>query len=557
MTSSGKQVTVTVNGQKLAVPEGYPVIQAALDHGIVIPHYCYHPDIGIDGNCRMCLGELEGAPKLVATCTLRAAEGMVVNTRSDRVKDAVRATLEFILVNHPIDCPVCDQAGECKLQDYYFQFGMHRSKVPLVDKVDKAKVVDLGKMIVLDAERCVLCSRCTRFTDRVSGSHELRFKNRGNHTEIVTFDRQPLESNYSGNLADLCPVGALTSKDFRFKKRVWFLKSHDSVCDGCSTGCSMRIDADQNQIYRYVPRRNSFVNASWMCDEGRMSYKEVGAKRLTDPKLRESSGPVEIPWEKALDLAAKRLREASQGETSVYLVATPAVTTEELYLAKRFAHDVLETPHVDFRVASTCESPDQLADSVLLRHDRYPSSRAAQVLGLVPGADGVALANVTDQHFKVVYVLAAHRLVGDRLDSLRRLCEAADFVIMHAAQECDLLEVADLVLPVSMMAEKSGTLVNYAGRLQRLEKAVEPPGEAEPDGRVLCLMAEKLGRPLGADEPAAVFLGLAGAVSAMKDLSWDLIGPTGVQLSGFPVARPEVAKVSPAPQLAANEAAGV
>ncbi|MGD8393951.1 MAG: 2Fe-2S iron-sulfur cluster-binding protein [Candidatus Eiseniibacteriota bacterium] len=545
-----KLITIEVNGRTLRVPEGYPVIQAALDNGILIPHYCYHADIGIDGNCRMCLGELEGGPpKLVPTCTLRAQDGMKVRTDTERVREAVQGVLEFILVNHPIDCPVCDQAGECKLQDYYVDFGMHRSHVPLEDKVHKRKVVELGRGIVLDAERCVLCSRCTRFTDAVTGTRELRFQNRGNHTEITTFDGQGLESDYSGNLADLCPVGALTSRDFRFKKRVWFLQSARSACDGCATNCSIRIDQDENVIYRYVPRRNTHVNASWMCDHGRVSYREVGRERLEAPLLRDGDALTEIPWEKALGWVSRRIREARETPAGILAIATPAVMTEELFLFQRFAARILGTPNLDYRVSSTCENPSELEDALLYRRDHYPNSRGAAALGLVPDTGGVGLADAAGRTFKLVYLLGAHRLEGDRLPAIRSLLEAADAVVMHSAQRCELLELADLVLPVAMTPEKAGTLVNHAGRVQRLEQAVTAPGEATTDGRALALIGEKLDEPLGDDTAAAVFAEITAAVEAFGGLDWNTLGDTGRQLRGTTAELPRVSAISPAPQL--------
>ncbi len=550
MADAREMVTITVNGRELTVPAGYPVIQAALDHRIHIPHFCYHPDLGIDGNCRMCLGELEGAPKLVATCTLKAAAGMKVRTDTPRVHEAVRGVLEFILINHPIDCPICDQAGECGLQDFYMKYGLHASRVRLEDKVRKRKVVDLGPMIVLDSERCVLCSRCIRFTDKVDGQHEIRFKHRGNQTEVTTFDNQPLKSGYAGNLADLCPVGALTSKNFRFKMRVWFLKSAFSVCDLCSTGCSIRIDQNHGRIYRFVPRRNSAVNASWMCDEGRLSYKRVGAPtRLTSPLVREEDRLAPIPWEKALDIAARRIRDAREARGDILAIATPAATTEELYFFGRFARGILHTAHIDYRVSSTCENPEVMEDQVLRRRDRFPNSRGAQLLGLVPEVGGISIAEATGRLFRLVYLLGADRIAeGDRLGTIRGILERAGTVIAHASHETDLLAYADLIFPVTMSAEKCGTFVTHAGRIQRINAAVPTPGEAEADGTVLAFVAEKLEEPLGTFDPALVFAEMAARVPAFSGLRFDGLGPTGQQVGGTSAEVPPVSAISVAMQ---------
>src|SRR5205085_1397244 len=227
-----------LNDQEIEAQPGQTIIQAAEDHGMEIPHYCYHPDLPIDGNCRMCLVEVEKMPKLTPACTTVVSEGMVVRSANERVKTAVRGVLEFLLINHPVDCPVCDQAGECRLQDYYMVYGLHTSEIAPSLKVRKSKAVDLGP-VMLDQERCVECSRCVRFFETVTKTGELQFFGRGDHVRIGTINNERLNNPYSGNVAEICPVGALTDHDFRFKARVWFLHSTDSVCGGCSTGCNV------------------------------------------------------------------------------------------------------------------------------------------------------------------------------------------------------------------------------------------------------------------------------------------------------------------------------
>src|SRR2546422_335804 len=288
-----------IDGREIDVPAGTTVIQAGLMAGIRIPHFRWHPDLPVDGNCRMRLVEIEKTPKRQNACNTMVTDGMVVRTTSEKAVQAHRTTLEFLLVNHPIDCPVCDQAGECYLQDQYMEHGLHDSKIQPEEKVRKRKVVDLGP-IMLDADRCVLCSRCLRFEANVTGTNSFEFVNRGDHMQISTFENRPITHNYAGNLADVCPVGALLSHDFRFKMRVWFLESTDSVCAGCSTGCNMRIDHRDGVIQRLIPRRNVEVNKSWICDIGRMSYKNVElVSRVSGARVRTASG-----WQGAsLDVA--------------------------------------------------------------------------------------------------------------------------------------------------------------------------------------------------------------------------------------------------------------
>ncbi|MBP2684951.1 MAG: nqo3 1 [Deltaproteobacteria bacterium] len=242
---------LTINGIAVSVPDGETILNAAKRVGIHIPHYCYHTHLSVAGNCRMCQVEVEKFPKLQTACSTVVTEGMVVRTDTEAVRKAVTGVLEFLLIHHPIDCPICDQAGECGLQDYYMQYGLHKSRYALEDKVHKKKVQEAGSGIVLDAERCILCSRCVRFLDEVTGTRELQFFRRGDRSEISFLPGRPIGNDYAGNLADICPVGALTSRDFRFKCRVWFLKKAESICTGCARGCNVEAHFNEDILYRY------------------------------------------------------------------------------------------------------------------------------------------------------------------------------------------------------------------------------------------------------------------------------------------------------------------
>src|SRR5688572_5375489 len=277
---------ITINDRIYEALPGKTIIQVADEVGVQIPRYCYHPDIGVEGSCRMCLVEVEKSPKLVPSCATPITDGMVVRTSTARVEQAVRYAMEFLLLHHPIDCPVCDQSGECWLQDYYMAYAGHESRYPGTEKTRRVKAVDFGPLVKLDRERCILCTRCVRFTRNVTKTSEIMVFNRGHASEIGIYGDKPFENPYSGNVVDICPVGALTSADFRFKVRAWFLQGTSSVCAGCSTGCNLRIDhsaraagggipgytATEGTIYRTVGRRNVDVNKSWLCDEGRLSF---------------------------------------------------------------------------------------------------------------------------------------------------------------------------------------------------------------------------------------------------------------------------------------------
>ena len=390
---------ITIDDQQIEVAEGTTVIQAAQQAGIDIPHYCYHPDLPVDGNCRMCLVEVEKMPKLPPSCATVATEGMVVRTRTDKVKEAVRGVLEFLLINHPVDCPVCDQAGECRLQDYYMVYGLHTSEIPLNMKVRKRKAIDLGPMVVLDQERCVLCSRCIRFFDHVTGTGELQFFGRGDHVVISTFEDTPLLNPYSGNVVDVCPVGALTSRDFRFKCRVWFLNSTDSVCGGCSTGCNVRIDHRDGTIFRVLPRRNVDVNRSWLCDEGRLSFHELmSGPRVLRPLIKGRDGvQAPVTWDEAVGSIDSRLKRMARddGPDAILGFASPSATNEALFLFKRYLAEQLGVTQFEFRLDTEDQNVTRKEDEVLRHLDKHPNSMGAMKLELMSEKDGGVQAAIT------------------------------------------------------------------------------------------------------------------------------------------------------------------
>ena len=289
---------ISIDGVDYEVEEGRTILQALDDlgvlmNGVEIPHYCWHPKLSVDGSCRLCQVEVEGIPKLQIACDTPVKDGMVISTKSDRVKRAREGVMELLLVNHPLDCPICDQAGECKLQDYAYEYGVRHSRSKEPRRAAK-KRVDFGPTITFDQERCILCRRCVRFCQEVPGTAELGTFGRGDQTKLDTFPGIDLDNDYSMNVADICPVGALTTKDFRFKIRTWFLDEIPGVCTGCANGCNIYLGVANNKVYRYVPRRNDAVNQTWICDAGRMSYKEIEATdRLTGVSLRGESGTLE------------------------------------------------------------------------------------------------------------------------------------------------------------------------------------------------------------------------------------------------------------------------
>jgi NADH-quinone oxidoreductase subunit G len=514
----------TIDGRDVEVPPGTTVIQAALMVGIEIPHFCWHPDLPVDGNCRMCLVEIEKAPKLQIACNTAVTDGMVVRTDSEKARQAHRTTLEFLLINHPIDCPVCDQAGECYLQDNYMEHGLYDAKVEVEEKVAKRKVVDLGP-IMLDAERCVLCSRCLRFEQHVTGTNSLEFVNRGDHTEIASYQNRPIAHNYAGNLADVCPVGALLSHDFRFKMRVWFLEGTDSVCPGCSTGCNVFIDHRDGEVHRLRPRRNVEVNRSWMCDVGRREYKEIAIDtRVVAARARTSGGWTEVTVSSALDLVAERLQDAG-AQRSAFL-ASPQATNEDLFAFRVLAEKVGGL--LDFRVGSPQDKVRVRVDNVLLRADRNPNTQGCldQSLGRA-GVQRILKACSAGE-------VSALLLQGPELLQVPEAKGALDkvaFIAVMATHEIPELSRAHVVVPVAMWAEVDGTFTNFQRRVQRIRRAVASPGAAAPRWELAEGLLVRLDAALGVSSAREVFAHLARAVPDYAGLDHRKLRPAGQVLA--------------------------
>lgn len=463
---------ITLNGTEVEVEEGKNLVDAAEENGVSIPHYCYHPGLSVAGQCRMCYVEIDDNPKLAIACNTKCRDGMKVVTNSEKVESAVKWSLEFHLINHPIDCPICDQAGECGLQDYYMKHGKYESQMRET-KVHKEKVVDLGDKIVLDKERCILCGRCVRFTQEVSKTNALGIFNRGDRSVIGTVNDEPMTDNYQVNTVDICPVGALTSKDFRFEQRVWFLDEAESICGGCSKGCNIKAHHKSGKhIYRLKPRYNEQVNGYWMCDEGRKTYKWSNYdKRITDARL----GGVELAFDEAIqtwtaDLKALLATERSD-EIAVWL--TPHMTNEELdSIFEQFkAYGI--THFFSDNVKSHVEN-DKAVDGLLYRSDPYPNSRgflkAIEKQGIkVQGVQELSqrLAKNQSTHLIVFGAETEHGLAD--LDLLRSFLPADSFTVVISPTQETLVRFPNaLSLPSLSHLEKTGTMVNEAGLEQKL-----------------------------------------------------------------------------------------
>lgn len=523
---------LNINGKEVEVPKGTRVIEAAKQAGFDIPFYCYHPGLSIAGNCRMCLVEIEKTPKLQIACHTECADGMIVKTETEKVKQTRKHVLEFLLVNHPLDCPICDQAGECWLQDYYLNYGAYDSRVN-EDKVKKHKAQPIGPNVMLDSERCILCSRCVRFTDEISKTNELGIVDRGDHSEITLFPGKELNNNYSGNVVDICPVGALTDRDFRFKARVWYLESQNSVCNGCSRGCNIQVQKKTagrehhgrgERVMRLKPRFNEQINKWWICDEGRYGYKYHDQNRIGAPVKREGNQPSESHWETLFPEVAKQI-QLSKSKFAVLL--SPQMSNEEIYLAKKLFKDELKAE----KILLVKPKLDSVQDDFLLRADRNPNSRGAQLNGF--DYDDKALADLAAgcESGKIEGLI----LFGQDILTLYPAFKEKTFsklkwTVYIGTNQNVTSQFSNYVLPSATHFEKDGTFTNFEGRVQRFAKGLEPLGEAKPEFKILVFLARQLGIHLHYDRAEEIFNEMGQKSEAFKGLSYASIGLAGADI---------------------------
>ncbi len=543
-----------INGAEHDFPEGMSVFEACRTAGHYIPHFCYHPALKVAGSCRMCKVEIvqQGRARIDISCNVTVAEGLEINTNTPGVHKQQQMTLEYLLGNHPLDCPICDDAGECDLQDYYLKYGQHESRLiePKLHKHHKAH--DIGKSVVLDNERCILCTRCVRFTQDITKTHELGVFGMGSTEELDVLPGLKLDNDYAGNVVDLCPVGALTDKDFRFKRRVWFLSAKSSICDGCSRGCNVRIDYDVNpfhghkktfqmkthrtpatayqRIQRLKPRFNDGVNGHWMCDAGRYGYKATDAgDRLLTPLAREGNGLVELGWDEAIRRFASGLTTAlSAGASKLAIVASPKLTNEELFAVKALFVEKLKLANVDHKLPI---DPQWYGDDLLRTPDPFPNRIGAEWIGLEPQGDGIGVAGLEEavksgKIDSLMTFLADPRdfLSAESLAKLKRLV-----VVMRTLPE-ELKPFVHVALPAAAWGEYRGTFTNFRGRTQRLEAAFDPLGEAKPVWQIVSELSTAMKKPLGWQSNVEVLHALSQSVTNFSSVTWETIGDQGMML---------------------------
>jgi NADH-quinone oxidoreductase subunit G len=514
-------VTLTIEGRQVTVPAGTSILEAAKAAGILIPHYCYHPGLPVAGVCRMCLVEVEKAPKLAPSCATAVAEGQVVHVHSEKALEARKGVLEMLLINHPLDCPICDQSGECELQDYTYQEG--RAEGRLRDPKRFNPMEDFGGDVIYVTNRCILCTRCVRFMDDVAHDPVLNVSERGDRAVIGKFEGQDLTHPWAGNVIDLCPVGALLSKDSLNKARAWEVDRAASVCPNCSQGCNMMIETRDNVVMRLRPRPNEDVNKYFMCDHGRLNYRWLNRPdRVELPHVRDAGnggrmGPTD--FDGAL-IAAGRLLS---GKRAV-VIASPMLSNEALYLLGRL---VKKTGGVGaFRVPQGDEAPLAGVEDLSLRRDRAANAYGAELLGFKRSENPLAELKSGD-----VLIVADEDLDGVENPDISA---ASAVIVVGTSLPKWAAPKTAVVLPIANMAEEEGTFTNLRGRVQRFMQAKAAPGLARPSwwvvGDLLSAAGEKANYFLASD----VFTALAADVGSFKGVSYDTLGLKGRAIAGAP-----------------------
>ena len=550
-----EKIKIKVDGREIEVPKMMPdwqgkmqpttMLQACAIANHDVPHYCYHPKLPIAGNCRMCLVEFgtpmigpdrqpvkneDGSPKIAKSvlpyepstprgaiaCATPISPGMEIYPNSPATKQMREAVLESLLINHPLDCPICDQAGECKLQEYSVDYGKASSRF-VEEKEHKPKQVDLGPRIMLDDERCILCSRCVRFTKDIAGDDALGFAQRGSRNTLTSFPGKKFDNNYTLNTVDICPVGALTSKDFRFQMRVWFLKESKSVCTSCATGCNTVVGSRENKVYRYEPRENNAVNSSWMCDSGRLNYKWINSEK----RFTEIKGP-KNHWPDAIREISETLRRAPSG--SVAIVASARQTNEELFLLKKLAT----------KLNAITDSVPRMgeADKLLVNADKNPNSNGAKLIGIAPAQMGSNLPKIADGirngAIKTLIVFGEDvTKCGISAELLGKLTH----LIVSDILPNKTTELAHYILPGCAHVEKRGSFVNAKGRMQRFMQNIQPKGNARAEWEFLHELVHNVTGQNGFVSIEGLFNQMAGEIPAFQGVTWAALGDLGVTIN--------------------------
>lgn len=547
---------ITINNKEIEFKPGQTVIQVAEENEIPIPHFCWHPALSVSGNCRMCLVEVEKMPKLVIACSTLASDGMVVHVESEKAITARNAVMEFLLINHPLDCPICDEAGECKLQDYTYKYSVGENRFN-EDKQHKPKRVELGPHVMLDVERCIACSRCIRFCDEIAKENQLTFSKRGDRVTITAYPGKQMDNPYSLNTTDICPVGALTNKEIRFNTRVWDMSRTNSICTGCSRGCNDEIWVKDNKIIRLTPRYNQEVNSYWMCDNGRLnSFRHVNENRVDSPLIKKDGELKAVTYEEAFSKIISGLQQFNKNE--IAFLGSSFASCEDNYLLGKIAKTVLgcnNTGIADHIIAGNC-------DNILLTEDKSPNTLGAELVGIKSGNGGMAFSeimnSIAENKIKVLYCLEDD--IAELDQTYPEVLAKLKLLIIHSLNLNKTTQLADIVLPASSFAEKNGTMVNVNGRMQRIKPAVVTKTmersfdnmslsrldkfgteydrwnkgnrvDAKPSWMLIQSLANLMGAKWKYENAEDVFDSITKSIDIFCGLDYETIGENGIQLN--------------------------
>ena len=523
-----------IDGEQVEYEPGEKVLSAALRCGKIIPHYCYHPGMSIVATCRMCLvdvidlGNGRPAPKLQTACSVDATAGMKIETFNQKVEEGRKLVNEFLLINHPLDCPICDQSGECVLQDYAFEYGSGKSEMDYSKRVNGWR--DIGTFVALERNRCIQCSRCDRFTREITGTNEFGMFNRGHELTVDTYTDRPMTNKFQGNMADICPVGAITEKEFRFKRRVWKLKKNHSICTGCSTGCNVTIEHDRNEVFRLKPHENQSVNKWWLCDEGRLTYRKMNEKksRIHQPLGRIGENLEGISWEKAYGAIAERIRELKPLPQEVLALTDTHASNEELFLIQKFLKEGFSSDNIFCPLPRWEQSESDFFINTLITSDKTPNRAGALALHIKGDQKNTKLKKVIEGDLKVVFVL------GNPFETeleFKEIIKRTQLVIHIGVFHNSWSDIADVLLPGQFYSEKEGTYTNKDQRVQSTEIAVKALRKTRPEWQIISELSQALGHKISFESIPQVFNAMAQEAKAFSGLSFDEIGGLGIGLT--------------------------
>ena len=523
-----------IDGEPVEYEPGEKVLSAALRCGKIIPHYCYHPGMSIVATCRMCLvdvvdlGNGRPAPKLQTACSVDATEGMKIETLNEKVEEGRKLVNEFLLINHPLDCPICDQSGECTLQDYAFKYGSGKSEMDYSKRVNGWR--DIGTFVALERNRCIQCSRCDRFTREITGTNEFGMFNRGHELAVDTYTDRPMTNKFQGNMADICPVGAITEKEFRFKRRVWKLKKNHSICTGCSTGCNVTIEHDRNEVFRLKPHENQSVNKWWLCDEGRLTYRKMNERksRIHQPLGLIGENLEGISWEKAYGAIAERIRELKPLPQEVLALTDTHASNEELFLIQKLLKEGFSSENIFCPFPAWEQSESDFFINTLITTDKTPNRAGALALQIKGDQKNKKLKKVIEGELKVVFVL------GNPFETeleFKEIIKRTQLVIHIGIFHNSWSEMADVVLPGQFYSEKEGTYTNKNQRVQSTEIAVKALRKTRPEWQIISELSQALGHKSSFESIPQVFNAMVQESKAFTGISFDKIGSFGIELT--------------------------